>query len=63
MPDEALTNKEVVALLKLAEKAVHAMAQAGGIAAFKSHSRIERTDLDHWIDAKLHDGDGGGRVA
>ena len=35
MPDEVLTIKEVAALLKLAEKTVYAMAQAGEIPAFK----------------------------
>lgn len=35
MADEVLTIKEVAALLKLAEKTVYAMAQAGEIPAFK----------------------------
>lgn len=48
MPDEVLTIKEVAALLKLAEKTVYAMAQAGEISAFKIRGqwRIERTELD-----------------
>jgi len=35
MPDEVLTIKEVAALLKLAEKTVYAMANAGELPAFK----------------------------
>ncbi len=35
MADEVLTIKEVAALLKLAEKTVYAMANAGEIPAFK----------------------------
>jgi excisionase family DNA binding protein len=63
MPDEVLTIKEVAALLKLAEKTVYAMAQAGEISAFKSWGqwRIKRAELDTWIDAQPRGGDGGGR--
>ncbi|MEB2283597.1 MAG: DNA-binding protein [Polyangiaceae bacterium UTPRO1] len=52
MPDEVLTIKEVAALLKLAEKTVYAMAQAGEIPAFKIRGqwRIKRADLDQWIE-------------
>lgn len=48
MPDEALTIKEVAALLEFAEKTVYAMAQAGEISAFKIRGqwRIERTGID-----------------
>jgi len=62
MPDEVLTIKEVAALLKLAEKTVYAMAQAGEIPAFKIRGqwRIKRTELDTWIDAQPRGGDGGG---
>ena len=62
MPDEVLTIKEVAALLKLAEKTVYAMAQAGEIPAFKIRGqwRIRRTELDQWIDAQPRGGDGGG---
>jgi excisionase family DNA binding protein len=54
MPDEVLTIKEVAALLKLAEKTVYAMANAGEIPAFKIRGqwRIKRTELDQWIDAR-----------
>jgi CRISPR-associated endonuclease/helicase Cas3 len=60
MPDEVLTIKEVAALLKLAEKTVYAMAQAGEIPAFKIRGqwRIRRTELDQWIDAQPRGGDG-----
>jgi excisionase family DNA binding protein len=60
MPDEVLTIKEVAVLLKLAEKTVFAMAQAGEIPAFKIRG-IKRTELDQWIDAQPRGGDGGGR--
>jgi excisionase family DNA binding protein len=61
MPDEVLTIKEVAALLKLAEKTVYAMAQAGEIPAFKIRGqwRIKRTELDQWIDAQPRGRDGG----
>ena len=54
MADEVLTIKEVAALLKLAEKTVYAMAQAGEIPAFKIRGpwRIKRTELDQWIDVQ-----------
>jgi excisionase family DNA binding protein len=60
MPDEVLTIKEVAAMLKLAEKTVYAMAQAGEIPAFKIRGqwRIKRTELDQWIDAQPRGGDG-----
>jgi excisionase family DNA binding protein len=53
----------VTALLKLAEKTVYAMAQAGEIPAFKIRGqwRIRRTELDQWIDAQPRGGDGGDR--
>ena len=49
-----LTIKEVAALLKLAEKTVYAMANAGEIPAFKIRGqwRIKRVELDQWIDAR-----------
>jgi len=63
MPDEVLTIKEVAALLKLAEKTVYAMAQAGEIPAFKIRGqwRITRTELNQRIDAQPRGGDGGSR--
>ncbi|MEO6326473.1 MAG: helix-turn-helix domain-containing protein [Thermoanaerobaculia bacterium] len=61
-PDEVLTIKEVAALLKLAEKTVYAMAQAGEIPAFKIRGqwRIKRTELDRWMDAQPRGGQNGG---
>lgn len=62
MADEVLTIKEVAALLKLAEKTVYAMAQAGEIPAFKIRGqwRIKRAELDRWIDAQPRGGESGG---
>jgi excisionase family DNA binding protein len=62
MPDEVLTIKEVAALLKLADKTVYAMAQAGEIPAFKIRGqwRIKRAELDQWIDAQPRGGESGG---
>jgi excisionase family DNA binding protein len=62
MADEVLTIKEVAALLKLAEKTVYAMAQAGEIPAFKIRGqwRIKQTELDRWIDAQPRGGESGG---
>ncbi len=50
--DEVLTIKEVAALLKLAEKTVYAMANAGELPAFKIRGqwRIRRAQLDRWMD-------------
>ncbi len=60
MSDEVLTIKEVAALLKLAEKTVYTMANAGEIPAFKIRGqwRIKRTDLDKWLDAQPRGGGG-----
>jgi excisionase family DNA binding protein len=62
MADEVLTIKEVAALLKLAEKTVYAMAQAGEIPAFKIRGqwRIKRAEFDRWIDAQPRGGESGG---
>jgi excisionase family DNA binding protein len=62
MADEVLPIKEVAALLKLAEKTVYAMAQAGEIPAFKIRGqwRIKRAELDRWIDAQPRGGKSGG---
>jgi excisionase family DNA binding protein len=62
MADEVLTIKEVAALLKLAEKTVYAMAQAGEIPAFKIRGqwRIKRAELDRWIDAQPRGRESGG---
>jgi excisionase family DNA binding protein len=60
MSDEVLTIKEVAALLKLAEKTIYTMANAGEIPAFKIRGqwRIKRTDFDKWIDAQPRGGGG-----
>jgi excisionase family DNA binding protein len=60
MPDEVLTINEVAALLKLAEKTVYAMAQAGESPAFKIRGRwrIKRAEFDKWIDAQPRGGEG-----
>jgi excisionase family DNA binding protein len=62
MADEVLTIKEVAALLKLTEKTVYAMAQAGEIPTFKIRGqwRIKRAELDQWIDAQPRGGESGG---
>jgi excisionase family DNA binding protein len=62
MSDEVLTIKEVAARLKLAEKTVYAMAQAGEIPAFKIRGqwRITRDELDKWIHAQPRGGAGKG---
>ena len=61
MPDEVLTIKEVAAPLKLAEKAVYAVAQAGEIPAFKIWRQccIRRPELGQCIDAQPRGRDGG----
>lgn len=61
MADEVWTIKEVATLLKLAEKTVYAMAQAGEVPAFKIRGqwRIKRSELERWIDAQPRGGDGG----
>jgi len=58
MSDEVLTIKEVAALLKLAEKTVYAMANAGELPAFKIRGqwRIKRTELDRWLDEQPRGG-------
>ncbi len=52
--DEVLTIKDVAAILKLAEKTVYAMANAGEIPAFKIRGqwRVRRADLEKWLDAQ-----------
>ena len=63
MPDEVLTIKEAAALLKLAEKTVYTMAQAGEIPAFKIRGqwRITRTEFDRGLAAQSRQAkDGGG---
>lgn len=51
MPDEILTVQEVATLLKLADKTVYSMAQAGELPAFKVRGqwRMRRVDFEDWI--------------
>lgn len=52
MADELLTIKEIAATLKLAEKTVYAMAQAGELPVFKVRGqwRMRKDDFDRWMD-------------
>lgn len=54
MADEVLTIREAAALLKLAEKTVYTMAQAGEIPAFKIRGqwRITCSEFDRWLAAQ-----------
>lgn len=49
--DQILTIKDVAVILKLAEKTVYSMAQAGELPAFKVRSqwRIRKMDFDKWV--------------
>jgi len=62
MPDEVLAVREADALLKLAEKTVYTMAQAGGNPTFtiRGQWRIKRDEFDRWPDAQPRGGDAGG---
>lgn len=50
--EEVLKIKDVAALLKVGEKTVYSMAQAGELPAFKVRGqwRFSRKDIDTWID-------------
>lgn len=50
--EEVLKLKDVAALLKVGEKTVYSMAQAGELPAFKVRGqwRFTRKDLDAWIE-------------
>ncbi len=50
--DEVLKLKEVAALLKVGEKTVYSMTQAGELPAFKVRGqwRFSRKDIDTWIE-------------
>lgn len=47
MPDDVLTIKEVAPLLKLAEKTVYAMAQAGETPSFEIRGQEQRAVVEH----------------
>ena len=50
--EEILKLKDVAALLKVGEKTVYTMAQAGELPAFKVRGqwRFSRKDIDAWIE-------------
>lgn len=50
--EEVLKLKDVAALLKVGEKTVYSMAQAGELPAFKVRGqwRFSRKDIDEWIE-------------
>jgi excisionase family DNA binding protein len=50
--EEVLRLKEVASLLKVGEKTVYSMVQAGELPAFKVRGqwRFTRKDLDAWIE-------------
>ncbi len=54
MPETVLTIKEVAKILKLADKTVYAMANAGEIPAFRVRGqwRILGSDFERWLEAK-----------
>lgn len=54
--DEVLKIKGVAALLKVGEKTVYSMAQAGELPAFKVRGqwRFSRKDIDAWIEQQKH---------
>ncbi len=66
--DEILTIRDVAALLKVGEKTIYTMAQAGDLPGFKVRGqwRFRRSDIDAWIAAQVEhakarpDDDGGG---
>lgn len=54
--DEVLTIKDIAALLKVGEKTIYSMAQAGELPAFKVRGqwRFSRKDIDEWIEQQKH---------
>ena len=54
--EEVLKLKDVAALLKVGEKTVYSMAQAGELPAFKVRGqwRFSRKDIDAWIEQQKH---------
>jgi excisionase family DNA binding protein len=59
--DEVLKIKEVAALLKVGEKTVYSMAQAGELPAFKVRGqwRFARKDMDEWIERQKQTSESG----
>lgn len=57
MPNEEILKlRDVAALLKVGEKTVYSMAQAGELPAFKVRGqwRFSRKDIDAWIEQQKH---------
>jgi len=56
--DQVLTIRDVAAILKLAEKTIYSMAQAGELPAFKVRAqwRIRRVDFEHWMADQANGG-------
>lgn len=54
MADEILTIQEIAILLKLADKTVYSMAQAGELPAFKVRGqwRVRRVDFEAWMESQ-----------
>jgi len=54
--EEVFTVKEVATLLKVGDKTVYSMAQAGELPAFKVRGqwRFSRKDIDAWIEEQKH---------
>ena len=54
--EEVLKLKDVAALLKVGEKTVYSIAQAGELPAFKVRGqwRFSRKDIDAWIEQQKH---------
>lgn len=52
LADEILTIQEIAILLKLADKTVYSMAQAGELPAFKVRGqwRVRRIDFEAWME-------------
>ncbi len=50
--EEVLKLKDIAALLKVGEKTIYSMAQAGELPAFKVRGqwRFSRKDIDAWIE-------------
>ena len=54
--EEVLKLRDIAALLKVGEKTVYSMAQAGELPAFKVRGqwRFSRNDIDAWIEQQKH---------
>ena len=52
MPQEYLTLKGVAELLKLSEKTIYRLAQAGRLPGFKAGGqwRFDKSDIQNWTD-------------